>query len=398
MTALLLALLQDCWVPDNPVVSPLLYLARHQSPDGSWGVRPEPCRCRPLIRLEPPVWIAVDDETEQSFEYLLGRLEDDDGREREEAQRAILRLGTRTVPLLQARLRHPDLEIQDRCRETLHQLYRSNDEVRVLFGGGSPDLRTTSLALLAFIGSGYFPMNRDQWLDPILGRPFLPANVTAGALRWILSRQDDQGAFAADDPVSNVLATLAVVEMYGWTEMPTLMEPAISAIASVLATRSTDRLFLIWKGVLLATVQAFEVQPVDLAELREWGHLLARDESLPGRFGALLLLRLGKTRDSFMPEMPGLALDTLSPEEIWVATTAAIKIRGFRTKEWRALQDKFIADRRKGQKLTCENGSEAWPVPVAGDRLRTAAFQALLTHRFYRYTCSLLSDPPSQPD
>jgi hypothetical protein len=392
MLALAVLLLQGCGSTESPLQAPLMFLARHQNPDGSWGAKPAGCRCRPPAMMNAPLKLAVDPQVETEFLRLLVDLEDDESIAREQAHQAILRLGAAAIPLLQEQRDHSAVEVRHRCREILLQLYDSKEEIRALFRKGESDLQATSLAIFAFMGSGYSSLSKDQYRDRITGQPISFGDVIGRAVTWLLQRQDKEGSFSRTDPLGDVMAALALVELYGMTALKTIEEPAKRAFASARRIQSTDSRVLLWKGLLMYDATVSEIEVVPGADLQVLALQLSEQGSTLERFGNLLLRKLGKDPTVVLQhQIADLPWDELTPEDFWIATTAALKIWGHQSSQWKAWSEGMpVRVRSAPRDARCDLGS--WAPADAGfeERLRSSAFHVLLLHRYYRYANALL--------
>src|SRR4030095_7543244 len=127
-----LLLFCNCQATENAVTRALLYLARHQAEDGSWGPVEPSCRCRPRLPITTALPMPVEKELEARSHHLLTQLAEDGAEVRDRAQREVEGLGAGAVPLLQRSLNHADAEVARRCRETLRTIWAKDPTVRTL--------------------------------------------------------------------------------------------------------------------------------------------------------------------------------------------------------------------------------------------------------------------------
>lgn len=105
------------------------------------------------------------------------------------------------------------------------------------------DVRTTSLALLAFTGAGYTPQNRASYVDPIDGTTRRFGVCVARANKWLISRQAEDGAIGACDSrvvARQALATLALTESFRITNAVAYRAPAQKAVHYLERARGSD--------------------------------------------------------------------------------------------------------------------------------------------------------------
>jgi len=186
-------------IPDGPTAAKhcLSYLARHQSEDGSWGKRPKSCTCAlPVLGLEGLKGAAPENAEATRLVESLGS---DNDKTRRLSQERLEVLGTQALPALANGLSNSDAEIRGRCRQVLDAITRSRE---------TPSVRATSLALLSFLAQGYGPTSEEHLESIRIG------DVVKKGLKWILSKQNDDGGFDGEDPGADALASLAVAEAY----------------------------------------------------------------------------------------------------------------------------------------------------------------------------------------
>jgi len=112
------------------------------------------------------------------------------------------------------------------------------------FGSGRSefDEGVTSLAVIAFLGAGYSPLSKDTYTDPAdPGRPIFFGETVKKGVKWLMSRQDDEGCLGPRGPkflYNHCLATLALCEVYGMTASGPLQDPSQKAVNFLVAARN----------------------------------------------------------------------------------------------------------------------------------------------------------------
>ena len=388
-------LLCDTWIVENPVDYGLYYLARHQNEDGSWGRKPEGCRCDYGPPTTAPHRIPVDPAVELQFVRILERFKEDDISLRERAQQDILRLGSDAAPLLYATSSHRDLEIAGRCRDTLRRLWTNDAETRERWDGlppgseGGIEVQATSLALLCFLGAGYTHLSKDERCDPAVPeRTYCYGKMVKKALQWLLDQQDDEGCFAPCHPTANAIAVLALSEAYGMTAAVHLKEPAQRAVDCLVSTAFNDTSFNVWKTFALKSAVLSELT-FPRTTIEEQYRLLREDPSSLALAG---LVYLHKSLNKPAREGPDqlskvLNPDTLEPEVLSVATCAAYRAWGPQRAEWKAWSDRIKARCVPTQvvELTCAHGSCAGPRNGYGQQMLSTLHWLDTMQRYYRY-------------
>jgi hypothetical protein len=357
------ALLLQVEVTRNPVLEALVFLARHQRPDGSWGESPATCTC-PVRKAVPVCDAAV-------ARRLLRTLGDNDPEERDAAQAALRALGESALPHLRRGEEDPDSEIRARCQD-LRSLVEIDPK------GGS-DAEVTGLALLAFLSAGYTQLSRDEH-D---GRSF--GTVVKTGIRWLLARQQETGRFDPDDPVADATAALALLEDYGMTAQAILKEEAQKATDRIAAWKPSDCRGFLWKAFALKSAELGELPfPKSASEsldgIEEFHGDLATSSAIvvwiffhktlrPPRANLLRVLS-----PAMIPE----------PETRYVASLAAFQLDGpsggFWT-SWSADLRNTVLPRQNREKSDCRRGS--WDGMGNRGRIRVTALSAL-DFEFYR--------------
>jgi hypothetical protein len=103
-------------------------------------------------------------------------------------------------------------------------------------GTGEADYDTglTALSLMAFLGSGYSQLSKDEYPDPVVpGRMLHFGQVVKSGLKWLLAHQDREGCLGDRGMkymYNHAIAALCLSEAYGMTASQPLREPAQRAI------------------------------------------------------------------------------------------------------------------------------------------------------------------------
>jgi len=234
----------------------MVFLARHQLPDGSWGEQSGACVC-------PFQALPLDEPDRARFDAQLALLEDDDPAVRSRAQRALWYLGPGAISLVrEASIRGP-IETRSRCRELLRERHRF---------AAPGDRKTTSLGLLCCLWAGQTPDSPDVYRKVPMGR------VVQRGLDWLVERQSDA---ALSDPVSEALSALALSEAAACTESAPLKRAATLGLERVARLRSDETEVLAWSVLLRMSAArrgAVETVKPDLRRIRAL--LAERSESL----------------------------------------------------------------------------------------------------------------------
>lgn len=195
------------WLQEAPPKPELAWLLRHQAKDGSFGSRPEHCRCP----LDPrPESEKADPE---KVRELLALLSSDDIDDRAFASEALERFGKSVRPLLRESSESTsDSEVKARIAGVVDRLeFVDRDEFEI-----------TVLALQAFEPFGYDPA-------------FAPARERT--YRWLKGRQQEDGLVGPIPTkgvrMANVEAAMALWvawRVHGWEEFKAPAERAWKAI------------------------------------------------------------------------------------------------------------------------------------------------------------------------
>ncbi len=386
--ALLLLLLCDVET-ESTASRAFLYLARHQNDDGSWGRPPKSCTCRVSAPLPSASTIPSGSEREARLRHLIERFHETSIDLRERAQEEILLFGSAAAPLLDERSREGDPELAGRCRNTLQRLLRQLDGGFSLREEPDQDVEATSLALLCFLGAGYWEGAREKYTDRIPGgEVYHYGAVVFNGLQWLRRRQDHAGIFAPRNPTANAMAVLAVLEAFQLSAAPDWKEPADRGLRALLGTTSTDRSFNVWKSLVLDSAFRADVAIVRADDLVEQLRLLENDSSPRGLSASLTLMRdLNQVDGARLAEFSRLLPEALTTEELNLATLAMYRTWKVPSAPWARWSEQTRALVVPTQELgrTCEYGS--WPGPPCGHRARLLpALHSLLSAlRYYRY-------------
>jgi len=106
-------------------------------------------------------------------------------------------------------------------------------------GEAGNDVRTTSVAVLALMGSSFAPPSRETFDQKNFG------TACKNALMWLIQQQKADGSIG--DPAAprsledHALATLLLVDMFGFTQLPWLQDPAQKSLDYLEAQRIPDK-------------------------------------------------------------------------------------------------------------------------------------------------------------
>ncbi|MBK7641452.1 MAG: hypothetical protein IPJ19_00135 [Planctomycetes bacterium] len=93
----------------------------------------------------------------------------------------------------------------------------------------------TGMALLSFLGAGFSHESKQWLLDPVSMQRWQVGEVVKNGLRWLKSRQNEDGSFSRDRAFlyNDALAALALTEAYGLSQNRYWLEPAQRGIEFV---------------------------------------------------------------------------------------------------------------------------------------------------------------------
>jgi len=200
--------------PTDAVGAAILWLARHQRPDGSWGPIPGTCDC--FGDAPKPRVIPRDADVARKAAPLVEALRSDSLDERERAAGDLLKLGEAVEPFLEDAAADKDAEVKARADSLLRTLRAARTR---------GDTEPTALALLVLLGAGYSHLSKDTYGDIVLG------NTVRKALQWLMNHQDLSGRIGDGDSVkpAQAIAALALLEAYGLTGSNLFKEQAVKA-------------------------------------------------------------------------------------------------------------------------------------------------------------------------
>jgi hypothetical protein len=98
------------------------------------------------------------------------------------------------------------------------------------------DVGVTGLALLAFLGAGHTPQNRESVLDPVTGEALRFGDTVRRGLDWLISQQRPDGSIGpgiGEMMYNHAIASLALSEAYGITNAVVYRAPAQKAITFI---------------------------------------------------------------------------------------------------------------------------------------------------------------------
>jgi hypothetical protein len=212
----------------DPFREALIYLARHQTREGSWGATPPACTCP---RETAPL---LDESGRRRVRELTGRLSHEQAERREAAERELRAIGRAALDELQ-RIESADPEVRGRIQAITNQLRLSPER---------PDAEVTSLAILAFAGGGYGAMSQDVYGEWCFG------TVTWKGIEWIRARDGPFVALALSQ--SYLHRWQADLQRIGW---------------GVSSTDPADSSSTAWRAIALDALMKGEHLPKGSADL-----------------------------------------------------------------------------------------------------------------------------------
>ena len=370
----------------------LLYLARHQSGDGSWGGVCATCTCA-RVDVGVPLGIIADPGINGRVDALIDAFEAPDVDSRTRAGMELLQLGARAVPRLQEGLRRTDPEAALRCRDILEQLYKGNAEVQALARrAAAPRARsaveTTGLSLLCFLGAGYTHLSRDVRVQPMNPRQFHYGEIIKAGLTWLVGRQDGNGAFDSKDPAGNAVAALALFEAYGMTDSPLWKESAQKACDYLLQDRSDDARACAWKAMALMSAELDKLEGNIQEERKRLQDLLSKRVEPLARSAGFILARRGKTTDdgALVGDLHAVKLADLGSEELLFVTLGRYHSGGPKCRAWLSWQEPLRDHLLPGQILDAARcGDGSWEDAGVFLEVETCALRTLSLLAYYRY-------------
>ena len=396
------------------VVAPanLSWLARHQAEDGSWGRYVENCTC-PGLGAPPKADIKRDPAVEAKLKPLLEKLASDEPSEREAALEAIVAFGEPAEPFL-ADVFSTDVEVKGRVADALRRLARART---------APEVSTTSLALLAFLGAGYSHLSKDTVKGICFG------DVVRRAIKYLMKQQDAAGRIGSDRDAGGRLvhlhAALALSEAYGLTGSNLFKGPAQLAVDAAVAMQvkgsgwspggdaPVDTITTAWGATLLksAELSGLTFPSTAYDGVRAWFASVFDDSGRAGLFkkgdwdaakrkhdtataAALLSLifidknksdpRLAKAAAILTADVP--AEKDFDAEYTHFGSLALFQFDGPSGSGWKAWNDRMkqtVLGLQEIRKADCNRGS--WPAAAGGSRTLSTALNALTLEVYYRY-------------
>jgi hypothetical protein len=342
----------------------LRYLARHQRPDGSWGVRPAACTCPDEPKVAPACEAA-------KVAPLLAALGDEDPGRRDSAERELRSLGEPALPHLRAALEDPDPEVRGRCAVLCRRFE--------LGARGGGDAELTGLALLVFLGAGFSQLSKDEFDGISFG------TVVKKGLQWLMARQKETGAYDAEDPAGDAVATLALCESYGMTASQPLKEDAQKAIDRLVATPMDTARGLLWKGMALKSAELGELNfPRTAYESVEAIRDKGGDLAIAGTTVLSIFVRKNKS-DARLADLRVLDPALLETETLYVGTLAAFQSDGPSGplwNRWNASLKRRLIPSQRTHVGDCERGS--WDARSFRGRLQATALNGMDFEFYYR--------------
>ena len=351
----------------------LRYLARHQSADGSWGLRLGSCDCpAEPPRPDPP----VDTATRARIESLIRELDDDDFQRRDRALKDLVAIAEPALPQLRESAGKGPAEVQWRSKAALKRI-----------GGRttSEDVEVTGMALVAFLGAGYSHFSKDVYDDLHFG------TVVKEGLKWLIARQGADGSFEGTSVAGQAWGALALSEAYGMTAVPVLQESAQRAIDFIASCPATEARGLLYQGMALKSAEVSELAYPRESSPRTTVALAAKRGDEPASIfirAAVQLLQIFTYRQKRLLDLtglPGIDPSHMEMETLYVVGLALFQADGPGGPRWKAFNEEA-----KGRILaaqnhvygTCDRGS--WAAVGTRERIKTCALATLSRELYYR--------------
>jgi hypothetical protein len=373
LAAALLLLIPAPQQGEDLVCLGLRYLARHRSPNGSWGQRMASCACPDEPETPKP---PADPETLPRVNSLLAALDHDDFQKREQALQSLIEIGSPAVPRLRETAAKGSAEAQWRARAALRRLSLLDT---------ADDVEATGMALVAFLGAGYSPLSREIYDGIAFGQ------VVKEGLEWLIGRMAKDGSFEGATPAAQAWAAVALSEAYGMTASLKLKEPAQRAIDYIADHRAPDARGLLPQGMALKSAELSELTFPRKAAEQIVEALRAKRAAEPASIftrAAVQLLQIFHFRSKPMLDLtglPGLDPSRMEMETVYVVGLALFQADGPHGPGWKAFNES-----EKGRILAaqnhfpgkCDRGS--WAAAGTARRLKTCALATLSREIYYR--------------
>lgn len=205
--------------------SALVWVVKHQRPDGSWGSLKGGCEC--FGRWVEPKPVTKDPEVAKRAKPLLDLLRTGALSERDRASADLLKMRETVEPFLSEAAQDPDPEFRVRVRSLLDTIRAGRDQ---------GDLEATALALLVLSGAGYSHQSKDR-LDGVC-----PGEAISKGIQWLVDRQRADGGIGEgrDLRPEQAMAALALSQVYGTSGSRCYQEPAAAACGWVVGLQGKN--------------------------------------------------------------------------------------------------------------------------------------------------------------
>jgi hypothetical protein len=239
---------------------------------------------------------------------------------------------------------------------------------------GEGDLEATAWALLAFGGSGFTELSKnDVWSGRVV------AKVVSSGLDWLISRQDADGAFDRGDASLNALPALALLEAHGLGGAR--KASAEKALAWVEQSRCSDVIGRIRQGMVLKSAEHAELRGKPSVELLRLSKALDAAEGELAKLGSVLLQQYAGTL-----KHPRIALDPAAALKLPLESLNLLTVVTYRQDdgaEWHRWFEALRKDcraRQHQQVAGCELGS--WEARSFRERVLASSLAAYCFEHF----------------
>lgn len=260
---------------------------------------------------------------------------------------------------------------------------------------GRPSLAATSLCMLAMLGDG----------STLRSGPYRTA--LKKAIRWVQTRQDENGLFAGEAATAtrdHAIATYAMIEAIGQSKSRGTLrasgERALAALARVRhpdggwtvnpATPFTDARSTGWSTLAMLSGAEFGLEAATIQNALTWFD--EQRQATPVDHAIAICCSLSAGRDP--RKHPGISESAdiviehavpTDPEQAFWTTYGLFRLGGPRWKRW---QHKIEATVLPQQITDPEDDSySSWPPAPPFGRERTTALQLLTLSVYYRFSC-----------